>query len=197
MLGFVPRHCKKILEIGCGEGLFGAQLITRQGAEVWGVEPNQEAAKVASSLLFNVQNSVFDANVQLPEKYFDCIIINDVLEHMIDPWEALEIIKRYLKTKESLVVFSIPNFRFWENIIEIFIKKNFIYKEAGILDKTHFRFFTEKSIIQLFLDSGFEILQLNGINATGSRKFKLLNTLLFNTIRDMQFLQFAVVVKVK
>ncbi len=197
MLDFVPRYCKKILEIGCSEGLFGLQLIKRQDAEVWGIEPNKNAAKIASTRLFSVQNAMFDSKIKLPKKYFDCIILNDVLEHMSDPWDTLENIKRYLGNNESIVVLSIPNFRFWNNIVDIVIRKDFQYRDSGILDKTHYRFYTEKSIIRLFRESGFKILILSGINATESIKFKVSNILLLNSIRDMRFLQFAVVAKLE
>ena len=193
MLDFVPQHCKKILEIGCGEGFFGLQLAKRQEAEVWGVEPNQDAAKKASTRLFNVQNVIYNYKIQLPHKYFVCIVFNDVLEHMYDPWEALEISKKFLVNKESVVVASIPNFRYWENIRDILIEKEFRYTYSGILDKTHLRFFTKKSIIDLFSTSSYEVSILCGINPSKSRKIKYLNRLLLNKFEDMQFLQFAVV----
>ena len=195
MLDFIPRDAGRILEVGCGEGRFGKQLIDRQSAEVWGVEPNAEAAKVAATRLSNTENGFFREGISAPKKYFDCIIFNDVLEHMEDPWQALRIAKLFLRDGNATVVASIPNFRHWDNLMEVVIGKDFRYKQAGILDKTHLRFFTEKSIRDFFREAGYEITGMAGINPTASRKFKLINLLSCNAIRDMRYLQFGVVAK--
>jgi 2-polyprenyl-3-methyl-5-hydroxy-6-metoxy-1,4-benzoquinol methylase len=195
MLDFVPRDAGRILEVGCGEGLFGRQLIDRQGAEVWGVEPNAEAAKVAATHLTKAENGLFGEGIAAPRNYFDCIIFNDVLEHMEDPWQALRIAERFLRDGNATVVASIPNFRHWDNLVEVVIGKDFRYKEAGILDKTHLRFFTEKSIRDFFADAGYGVVRMAGINPTASRKFKLINFLSGNAIRDMRYLQYGVVAK--
>ena len=193
MLEFIPSECKIILEVGCGEGLFGEQLIQQRGAEVWGVEPSSAAATRAATRLTRIYHGNYDGTIALPENYFDCIVFNDVLEHMIDPWSILHGSLRFLKKDHACIVASIPNFRNWHNLIEIVIKKEFTYRESGILDKTHYRFFTEQSIRTLFNTSGFDIIRSVGINPVQSKKFKIANFLLLNHIRDMQFMQFAVV----
>jgi 2-polyprenyl-3-methyl-5-hydroxy-6-metoxy-1,4-benzoquinol methylase len=195
MLEFIPPECKIILEVGCGEGLFGEQLMQQRRAEVWGVEPSIDAAAIAATRLTKIIHGTYDDTIALPEQYFDCIVFNDVLEHMIDPWSILRGSRRFLKKNQSWIVASIPNFRNWHNIIEIVVKKEFLYRESGILDKTHYRFFTERSIRTLFNTSGFDIIRCVGINPILSKKFKFANFLLLNSIRDMRFMQFAVVSK--
>lgn len=197
MLKFIPVGAKKILEVGCGEGLFGEQLIKNRKVEVWGVEPAKGPSIQASKRLFKIINENYDENIILPENYFDCIIFNDVLEHMLDPWKILELSKRFLKSEYSFIVASIPNFRYWDNVKEIIWDGEFTYKPSGILDKTHLRFFTKSSIIKLFNDTGFNVERIEGINPTASRKFKLINLLVLNKINDMQYLQFGVVAKTK
>jgi 2-polyprenyl-3-methyl-5-hydroxy-6-metoxy-1,4-benzoquinol methylase len=195
MLDFVPKDAARILEIGCGEGVFGSQLARRQGAEVWGIEPNRAAAEIAATRLFKAENGMFGGNVSAPRKHFDCVIFNDVLEHMPDPWDALELAKDFLRDRNSVVVASIPNFRYWHNMVEIVIHKDFAYSDAGVLDRTHLRFFTRKTIVELFTKAGFEILAMSGINPTPSRRFKLANFILMNRISDMEFLQFGLVAR--
>lgn len=195
MLGFVPKEAATILEVGCGEGVFGGQLAQRQGAEVWGIEPNKAAAEIAAARLFRAENGFFGGNIAAPKRHFDCVIFNDVLEHMTDPWEALDLAKRFLRDDKSVVVASIPNFRYWHNLIEVVIRGEFNYSDVGILDRTHLRFFTRKSIVDLFTKAGFEILGMSGINPTRSRKFKLANAMLMRRISDMEFLQFGVVAR--
>ena len=59
---------------------------------------------------------------------------------------------------------SIPNVRFIENILRFLIQKDWRYTEWGILDKTHLRFFTEKSLKRLFQDNGFGLILFQRIN---------------------------------
>ena len=110
MLRFVPHDCRFVLEVGCGEGLFGKSIIERQKAEVWGIEPNKEASSKAKQNLTKVLNAEFNTNANLPTGYFDCVIFNDVLEHMYDPWAAVTFTKTLLRNKDSVVVMSVPNF---------------------------------------------------------------------------------------
>jgi 2-polyprenyl-3-methyl-5-hydroxy-6-metoxy-1,4-benzoquinol methylase len=193
MMAYVPTTAKKILEVGCGEGNFGHQLILRQSAEVWGIEPNPSAVEIAITRLSKVICDNFTPSLDLPSNYFDCIIFNDVLEHMYDPWGALNYAKKLLTSGNSRVVSSIPNFRNWENIKEIVVNKKWDYKEEGILDKTHIRYFTKDSIIKLFKNLGYKIDTIEGINPTTDWSYKILNFILANNISDMSFLQFAIV----
>jgi hypothetical protein len=71
------------------------------------------------------------------------------------------------------------------------------YTDEGILDRTHLRFFTRSSMIALFESSGFEVVTLEGINPTGSLKFKLMNLLTFGRWSYMRYLQFAIRARVR
>lgn len=196
MFKFIPDNTKTLLEVGCGAGNFGSFFKTK-GMEVWGVEPNKESAEKASKKLFRVLNRTFDSDIDLPLKYFDCIVFNDVLEHLYDPWECLSFAKKFMKNEDSKIVASVPNFRYWSNLYEIIVKKDFKYKDWGLLDYTHIRFFTKKTIEELFSKSGYEICVMEGINPSQSLKFKVTNTILLNSIKDMRYQQYAVVAKCK
>jgi 2-polyprenyl-3-methyl-5-hydroxy-6-metoxy-1,4-benzoquinol methylase len=141
MLEFAPMTCRKILEVDCGEGIFGEALIRRQNAEVWGVEPNAVEVDKAMKRLSRVINGEFGEPSALPKAYFDCIIFNCVLQHMYDPWNALAFAGTLLNSPEAVVVASIPNFRYWHNMVEIIIQKEWTYKDEGTLDRTHVHFF--------------------------------------------------------
>ncbi len=197
MLDFVPLDAARILEVGCGEGAFGRQLMQRQGAQVWGIEPNAAAEKIAATQLFKTENGFFGETIAAPRNHFDCLVFNDVLEHMENPWGALELAKSFLRDDKSVVVASIPNFRYWDNMRELLFDKDFRYADAGILDRTHLRFFTRKSIGDFLTQAGYEILSIAGINPTRSRKFKLVNLALLNSVSDMRFMQFGVVARPK
>ena len=85
MLQFIPKDAKRILEIGCGQANFSSQLV-KEGVEVWGIEPNTKAANDASVRIFKVLNGCLDDKIKdVPDGYFDVIIMNDVLEHLFYP----------------------------------------------------------------------------------------------------------------
>ena len=111
MLAFVPENSKKILDIGCGEGSFSLSMKNKFKAEVWGIEINPSAAEIAKKSLDKViVGDIIKVISDTPNSYFDCIVFNDVLEHMSDPYAVLEIIKSKL-TKNGVIVCSIPNVR--------------------------------------------------------------------------------------
>lgn len=97
MCQFVPAGAVKVVDIGCNTGAFGESLKADRIVEVWGIEPNSNAAEKASHLLDKVINAPFDADVALPDAVFDVVVFNDVLEHLADPWEALRIAARKLR----------------------------------------------------------------------------------------------------
>lgn len=200
MLEFIPETAEKILDVGCSVGNFGQLLKSEKTVEVWGVEIDRQATEMASEKLDKVLCGEFGGGLNLPEEYFDCVVFNDVLEHMVDPYEALRFTKRLLK-KDGKVVASIPNVRYFDNIWNLVVHCRWDYVDAGILDRTHLRFFTKKSIRSTFTNLGFEIETLKGINplekydAYYLRKFNFLNFLSLKRIEDMRWMQFAVVAK--
>lgn len=198
MLPFVPDNSKSILDVGCSVGNFGEILKNERGADVWGVEPDAEAARLAAGRLDRVLCSYFDLNLDIEGRRFDCIVFNDVLEHMVDPYSALDL-ARNLLTPDGVVVASIPNVRYFGNMWLLLVHGSWEYTDVGILDRTHLRFFTKKSINSMFCDHGYRIDTLEGINPVEDHepwfatKFQVLNMLSFSAIRDMRWLQFAVV----
>lgn len=194
MAGFVPQGTKVMLDIGCGAGAFAAGLKQdgRQ-VEIWGVEMCPEAAKLAAEVLDEVLVGDFASVLpELPLGRFDCIVLNDVLEHVVHPEEVLRRIKPLL-APGATVVASIPNVRHFFNVLNLVVHGRWDYTDEGILDRTHLRFFTRSSMKRMFLESGFQVESMHGINPTGSLKFKLMNLLTLGQWSDMKFLQFAVV----
>jgi 2-polyprenyl-3-methyl-5-hydroxy-6-metoxy-1,4-benzoquinol methylase len=147
---------KRILDVGCAAGEFGGALKRAGAAEVVGIECVPEAAALAREKL----DCVFVGDVQslrppLDEGSFDYIIFADVLEHTVDPWTMLATYRRYLKP-DGRVIASIPNVRFYA-IIGRLIFNAWGYRESGILDSTHLRFFTWPTIKEMFERAGLRI----------------------------------------
>ncbi len=197
MLEFIPRSAKRILEIGCGQGLFANLVKKNRQAEIWGVEKEPSAARLAENQLEQVLiGDVFSLIDKLPDNYFDCLVFNDVLEHLIEPFLLLDKLKSKL-VKEGVMVFSVPNVRYFLNLKNLMINKQWRYEEAGVLDKTHLRFFTKKSLIESLAQGGFDLITIKGINPISAWQFNLLNLLFFNYFSDTRYLQWAGVIKIK
>ena len=193
MLEFVPPGVNSVLEIGCGTGAFGALVKQQRGTSRYvGVELMSQAAEVARTLLDEVIVTNIEQNpLPFPPESFDCLVCNDVLEHLVDPWTILKTLVRFVRPGGYIVI-SLPNVRFSEVVKNLVIRKQWEYEEQGVLDRTHLRFFTESSIRALFNSSGLEILQLRGINPIKyAWRLRLLNILLLGALSDMRFMQYG------
>ena len=193
MLQFLPAGLNSLLDVGCSEGGFGLLVKQTFNCIVWGVEPMEAPAFAASKKLDKVFNAFFNDALSI-DRQFDAITFNDVLEHMPDPWSVLKKCRSLLSDNGSIVA-SIPNILYFHDFIGMLLSKDWKYEEAGIFDKTHLRFFTKKSIIRLFEESGYQVTSIEGIRPTDSKKFTLFNLATLGYWKEAQFLQFAVTAK--
>lgn len=195
MAQLIPDTFTRVLDVGCGAGRFGAYLRERNGVEVWGVEMNLAAAAEARTRMDRVLvGSIEESLSELSQGYFDCIVFNDILEHVEDPSWILREVQPLLSPRGQIVA-SVPNLRYWRVIYDLLVMKEFRYGTHGVMDETHRWFFTERSIRRMFRQSGLTVAMCRGINPTGSRKFRLVNLLLGGAISDMAFHQFAIVAR--
>lgn len=152
----------KVLEIGCGEGNFCTQI--DDAAEIWGVEPYPPSAEIARQRMHTVLAAMFDeVKAQLPRHHFDLVICNDVIEHMTDHDSFLSEIVDYM-SEDSLLVGSLPNVRYHENLYNLLVRRDWEYQDWGVLDRTHFRFFTFGSARRALERAGFEVILMRGLN---------------------------------
>ena len=160
---FLPETLGKALEIGCGEGTFSVHL--KEAEEYWGVEPVAVVAERAKEKVkTRVLTGIYDeVNDDLPDEYFDVVICNDVIEHMTSHDDFFEKIKTKLRPGGYLVG-SIPNIRYIPVLFGLLVKRDWQYEDSGVMDRTHFRYFTAKSLRKSFEDHGFEVEQFEGIN---------------------------------
>lgn len=199
ILPFLPKNRNRALEIGCGEGYF---ISTIGGTtETWAVEAHPHVARHAQSRIDNVLVGEFE-NVRhkLPKKYFDVVICNDVIEHMLDHERFLMQIKSHI-APGGCIVGSIPNVRYYRNLFEFLIEKDWRYRKSGTLDATHLRFFTEKSIKYSLKKADYAVESFERVNPyfdNHSQRDKLYKFLSKITIglslgymSDIAFLQFA------
>jgi 2-polyprenyl-3-methyl-5-hydroxy-6-metoxy-1,4-benzoquinol methylase len=152
----VPR---RVLELGCAAGAFGAALKARYpGATVTGIEAGRAAAAVAATRIDRVICSRIEevdfAAAGLAPGAFDTLIAADILEHLVNPWEALVRVKPLL-APDAQVVVSIPNVRNAILIAALAVNGRWQYRERGLLDITHLRFFTLEEIRRMFEETGY------------------------------------------
>lgn len=193
MLKYLPQNPSMVLDIGCSDGSFGKMLKEKTSAEVWGIEFMPAEAGKAGEVLDKIFIGPCEKFIDdLPENHFDAIYFNDILEHLEDPYTVLKKVKPKLK-KKGVVISSIPNIRYYKAILNLLFKKDWEYKAQGVMDKTHLRFFTGKSIRRMYEDQGYKILTHKGINGTSSIRPILFNIPFLFTQMDIRFMQYATV----
>ncbi len=188
----------KVLEVGCGEGAFSADI---PGViETWGIEPDARSAEIAKGRLTKVFVNLFDAvKPDLPAHYFDLIVCNDVIEHMTDHAQFLRSVQDHM-APGAFLVGSLPNVRFQSNLFNLIVAGDWHYQDAGVLDRTHFRFFTMRSVRRTLEEAGLSVQRLEGLNrmklygwgirAVAERAFGgLMFILSAGTARDIKYLQ--------
>ncbi len=193
MLEFLPDDAKTALDVGCADGTFAFQLRGKGVEEIWGIEYMDSEAQKAKECLDNVFSGPCEDYIdQLPNNFFDVIYFNDVIEHLVDPYTVLQKIREKL-TNRGVVISSIPNIRHHSIFTNLLFKKDWKYEAHGIMDKTHLRFFTNKSIRRMYQEAGYTIQRQEGINASSSLKVLLYNIPFLFTSMDMKYVQFATV----
>jgi len=155
---FVPTSAQRLLDVGCGTGELGAALKRRGLKEAYGVEAFERAGQLAAEKLDGVLIGDVEA-VELPyeDGFFDCIIFADVLEHLVEPEAVLRKAARVLGD-HGVVIMSIPNVRFC-GVLAMLGEGRWEYADAGILDRSHLRFFTAEDMRRMVEAAGFEVLE--------------------------------------
>lgn len=195
MLAYLPDSADKIIDIGCGNGAFGKAIQEKRKAEVWGVELMPKEAKEAEKHLHKVFSGPVESNLEvLPDNYFDVVYCNDVLEHLADPYMVLKELKTKLKPG-GVVISSIPNIRYHNALIKLLANKDWEYEEYGVMDHTHLRFFTGKSIRRMYEELGYKVILHEGINKSRSLKAYLYNIPFLFTQLDIRYPQYATVAR--
>ena len=191
MLQFIDRPPVKVIEFGCGQGEFLKSLQTKYHCETWGVDMDDQSVKIARKNVDNVlHGDAYKKIEELPENYFDYIICNDFIEHLYSPELFFNTLRKNL-TEDAVLICSLPNIRYWRQFLKYFFLKDWKYRDSGILDRTHMRFFTKKSMKRSIKEWGFEIEKVKGINPVKTPFFYFFNLLTLNFIGDMRCMQYG------
>ena len=191
----IPPFSESVLEIGCGTGATLAWLKTSGRCKsTTGIELVAEQADSAAKVVDTViQGSIESVDLTSWTERFDLILCLDVLEHLNDPWELIEKLSGLLRPGGRLVA-SIPNIRHIRVLVPLLFKGEWTYSECGILDKTHLRFFTKKSAIQLVTCSGLVMVSVKELGLQGKSISSMLNILSMGMFREFFACQYLIAV---
>ncbi len=163
---FVPRDARSVLDVGCSSGAFSGTLRDVLGPRVRlvGIEAVPEAAERARTMgsFDEVLTGYFPDVLPSGGEVFDLICFNDVLEHVVDPWQMLRDTRTHLAAGGHVLA-TIPNIQYAEVLWDL-LRGRFTYQDQGVLDRTHLRFFTKSSMVDLFADAGYRVASITGVN---------------------------------
>lgn len=193
LVALVDQDAARVLDLGCGEGGMSAAIRRDRGArEIWGVEIVEEVA--AKAKLNPALDRVLCGDLEelvdsLPDNHFSHIIAGDVLEHLVEPWRVLGKLKPKLATDGKFIC-SIPNIRNFSFLAKLFIKGRFEYKDSGVMDRTHLRFFARKDVQLLFSGAGFSNITIGPVRPKKSLA-KTISRMIFGDLVIKGFLVVA------
>ena len=155
-----------MLDVGCAQGGFGPTLREVLGPEarIVGVEAVASQAEIAArgQGYDLVVPGYFPQALNGSDERFDLVCFNDVLEHIYAPWETVRSVHEFL-LPGGRVLAAIPNVQVIDNLVAL-MHGAWDYTDWGILDRTHVRFFTRRTMIELFEDNGFAVESCVGVN---------------------------------
>ena len=149
----------RVLDVGCGTGVITDTIRRQKSASIIGIEPDAERVQRALARGLDVHLGVLSPNFIRQHGPFDYIVFADVLEHLPNPAEIVAMARAGLKPGASVVA-SIPNVAHWFVRTDL-LRGRFDYQDCGIMDATHLRWFTRRTIREFFERLGFQITALD------------------------------------
>lgn len=161
LLDVIPWGSSKLIEVGCSSGALAREFKKiSPSCHYFGIEIDPGYAKLADrycneTLVMDIE----DADEAFWNKHVDrdCWIFGDCLEHLRDPWSILRKVRQAMPPGASIAA-CIPNAQHWSLQARLSIG-DLRYEESGLLDKTHLRFFTRQTILEMFSDTGFIVTE--------------------------------------
>ncbi len=159
LLAMLPAGASHLVEVGCSSGALAREYRkTNPGCHYTGIEIDAGYAKLASRHCDRVLHlDIETATDATMDTLFpsDCWIFGDALEHLRDPWAVLARI-RHRMSPGACVVACVPNAQHWS--MQVRLNTGLLhYEKSGLMDRTHLRWFTHATLIDLFRNAGFKV----------------------------------------
>lgn len=153
---------KRVLEIGCGPGSITKLLAEHGHCQVTALELDPEAITKAAPYCEAIMQADLNS-AEWPQLLdgagrFDVVVAADVLEHLYDPWTELKRMGSFINASGYLVI-SLPHVGH-AAVVSCLINGDFDYRDWGLLDRTHIRFFGLKNIEDLFAQADLKIIEV-------------------------------------
>jgi 2-polyprenyl-3-methyl-5-hydroxy-6-metoxy-1,4-benzoquinol methylase len=193
----LPARVARLLDVGCGTGATTAFVKSlRNVAWAGGVEylPDvAEAARPHLDRLWTGDAAAADLEADIAPGSLDLVMCLDVLEHMADPWALVKRLSDLLAPGGRLIV-SVPNIRNYRFIWRLITRGDFHYRDFGLLDRTHLRFFVRETAVELATCGGLKAVHVGMTNAMRPWEPRaLLNRLAFGRLDGFLAKQWLVV----
>jgi SAM-dependent methyltransferase len=156
LVRMLPTPLGRVLDVGCGEGRTGKSLRAAGATWISGVELDPGPAAAAAAAYDQVLVGPVESELDGLSGPFDTILLYDVLEHLLDPWELLRRLHGLAATGARVQV-SVPNARHWTLLRDLAVRGTFGYTEAEHRDVTHLRWFTRRDLVQLLESTGWSV----------------------------------------
>jgi 2-polyprenyl-3-methyl-5-hydroxy-6-metoxy-1,4-benzoquinol methylase len=150
-----------VLDVGCSRGSTAPALRSRGVARIVGIEPDAEDAAEAARHYDRVLTSRLEQVAEDLRGQFDAALFGDVLEHLEDPSDALVRVRPWLKPG-GRVIASVPNVGHW-SVLDDLLRGRFDYVPYSLLSGTHIRFFTRRTVEDLFEASGYRVREIETV----------------------------------
>lgn len=195
VLQIVPEQAGRLLDLGGGIGATGAKLKALGRAD-YVVLADQVADSVAEGVdrafVGNLEDAGLIDRLIGEAGPFDTILCLDVLEHLSDPWAVMRRLHEALKPGGALVV-SLPNVNHVSVVAPLVFKGRFDLRDAGVLDRTHLRWFAKHGVIELATSTGLVLEKIQS-NVFG-RRARLLNRITLGFLDRFLATQYVVRVR--
>jgi 2-polyprenyl-3-methyl-5-hydroxy-6-metoxy-1,4-benzoquinol methylase len=184
VLELVRGTPRSALDVGCGTGALLAELHRRGTSRLCGIEVRADVAEVARAR--DCVDEVIVGDVESEgtspgAETFDLVVASHLLEHLVDPWRMLSRLERWIRPGGQLVG-AVPNVRNAKVVVPLLLRGRWRYAEAGILDVTHLRFFTRRSVESMLAASG---LRVDTVVPAVQGKSRVLDRLSAGQLRDL------------
>lgn len=182
VLNYIPKDSKVIVDLGCMSGILAREYkVINSKSYYIGVDISSDCIEEAKkycdkTYLLNIET---DLNIIFEnENNIDCWILGDILEHLVDPWSLMKTIISN-SNRDTKFVICVPNFQHWTVIYKLLLGDLF-YEDSGLLDRSHLRIFTRKTLIKFIKDLGLDIIKMRALmNSTPESDISFRNLVKF------------------